>query len=387
MFFVFKICSCFAIAVASSVFWLHFKALFIKRLISAQRDRRAVIFQLLIPAFFMLLGLLFLRIKPHPDQDSITLTTSHFNPLLTGGGGGAPIPFNLDYIISEKVASHVMGGWIQKEEPRCFNFPEPERTLAEAVEAAGPVLGPLLISMSEYLITSLNESYQSRYGAVVMDDQYADGSLGYTILHNSTCQHAAPTYINLVNAAILRLVSGNSNMTIKTRNHPLPMTMSQRLQRHDLDAFSVSIIVSIAFSFIPASFAVSIVKEQEVKAKQLQMISGVSVLSYWISTYVWDFISFLAPTSIAVFLFFIFDLNQFIGDGCLMPTISIFLEYGAAVAASTYCLTFSFNDHQLHSSALDRMRSGLEWCNNCSVQRALSQSDATVAWSELVRLV
>ncbi|KAG0464673.1 hypothetical protein HPP92_018837 [Vanilla planifolia] len=30
-----------------------------------------------------------------------------------------------------------------------------------------------------------------------------------------------------------------------------------------------------------------------------------------------------------------------------MPTISIFLEYGAAVAASTYCLTFFFNDHSI----------------------------------------
>lgn len=71
-----------------------------------------------------------------------------------------------------------------------------------------------------------------RYGAVVMDDRNDDGSLGFTILHNSSCQHAAPTYINVVNAAILRLATGDKNMTIQTRNHPLPLTMSQKLQRH-----------------------------------------------------------------------------------------------------------------------------------------------------------
>lgn len=65
-----------------------------------------------------------------------------------------------------------------------------------------------------------------------MDDQYDDGSLGFTILHNSSCQHAAPTYINIMNSAILRLASGNTNMTIQTRNHPLPMTESQHLQHH-----------------------------------------------------------------------------------------------------------------------------------------------------------
>lgn len=71
-----------------------------------------------------------------------------------------------------------------------------------------------------------------RYGAIVMDDQNEDGSLGYTVLHNCSCQHSAPTFINLVNAAILRLATQNKNMTIQTRNHPLPMTESQHLQRH-----------------------------------------------------------------------------------------------------------------------------------------------------------
>lgn len=67
---------------------------------------------------------------------------------------------NLAYL---QVASHVKGGWIQKEEPRSFKFPDAEKTLADAIKAAGPNLGPVLLSMSEYLITSLNESYQSRY--------------------------------------------------------------------------------------------------------------------------------------------------------------------------------------------------------------------------------
>jgi ATP-binding cassette subfamily A (ABC1) protein 3 len=35
-----------------------------------------------------------------------------------------------------------------------------------------------------------------------------------------------------MNAAILRLATGDQNMTIQTRNHPLPMTKSQHLQHH-----------------------------------------------------------------------------------------------------------------------------------------------------------
>ncbi|XVE75594.1 hypothetical protein DITRI_Ditri12bG0105900 [Diplodiscus trichospermus] len=337
-------CSCCMIS--RSMFWQHSKALVIKRAVSARRDRKTIVFQLLIPVIFLLFGLLFLKLKPHPDQQSVTFTTSHFNPLLSGSGGGGPIPFDLYWPIAKEVAKYVEGGWIQKFKQTSYKFPDPDRALADAVEATGPSLGPVLLSMSEFLMSSFNESYQSRYGAVVMDDQHDDGSLGYTVLHNSSCQHAAPTFINLMNSAILRLASNDKNMTIQTRNHPLPMTKSQRLQHHDLDAFSAAIIVNIAFSFIPASFAVPLVKEREVKAKHQQLISGVSIISYWASTYIWDFISFLFPSTFAIILFYVFGLDQFIGRG-LLPTIIMFLEYGLAIAASTYCLTFFFSDHTM----------------------------------------
>ncbi|KAL0453116.1 UNVERIFIED_CONTAM: ABC transporter A family member 1 [Sesamum latifolium] len=241
-----------------------------------------------------------------------------------------------------EVSEHVHGGWIQRFRQSTYRFPDPRRALDDAIEAAGPSLGPILLSMSEYLMSSYNESYQSRYGAVVMDAQSEDGSLGYTVLHNSSCQHAAPTYINLINSAILRLATLNENMTIQTRNHPLPMTKSQLQQRHDLDAFEVAVVVTIAFSFIPASFAVAIVK--------------VSLLSYWASTYLWDFISFLFPSSFAIFLFCVFGmfldflplwLDQFIGRDSLFSTVLMFLGYGLSIASSTYCLTFFFSEHSM----------------------------------------
>nr|GEW36328.1 ABC transporter A family member 1 isoform X1 [Tanacetum cinerariifolium] len=313
--------------ITTSTFWKHTKALLIKRWLSARRDRKTIAFQLLIPAIFLFIGLLLLELKPHPDQPSIIFTTSYFNPLISGEGGGGPIPFDLSLPIAQEVSHYIEGGWIQRFKESTYRFPNPSEALQDAIEAAGPTLGPLLLSMSEYLMSSFNESYESRYGAIVMDAQNDDGSIGYTVLHNSTCQHAAPTFINLMNSAILRLATLNGNMTIQTRNHPLPMTESQRLQRQDLDAFSAAIVVSIAFSFIPASFAVAIVKEREVKAKHQQLISGVSILSYWISTYIWDFISYLVPSSFAMLLFYIFGLEQFIGSGIVLMVISFIMGF------------------------------------------------------------
>lgn len=67
-----------------------------------------------------------------------------------------------------QVAHFVEGGWIQKFRPSTYRFPESEKALTDAIEAAGPSLGPLLLSMSEYLMSSFNESYQSRYLLIVL---------------------------------------------------------------------------------------------------------------------------------------------------------------------------------------------------------------------------
>ncbi|XP_024515167.1 ABC transporter A family member 1 [Selaginella moellendorffii] len=335
-----------------SLFGRHFRALFKKRGLSAMRDKKTVVFQLLVPSLFLFLGLLLLTTKPHPDQPSVTLTTSLFNPLVTGSGGGGPIPFNLTLPIAQKVARYVSGGWIQKEEPRVYKFPDSDTVLQNAIDAAGPSLGPALVSMSEYLMTSFNETYESRYGAVVMDRQHSDGSLAYAVLHNTTCQHAAPTYINVVNNAILKMATNNSKLELRTRNHPLPMTVSQMAQRRDINAFSAGIIVNVAYSFIPASFAVAIVKEREVKAKHQQLISGVSLMAYWISTYVWDMLSYLLPAGLAVGLFFIFGMDEFIGKESILATSIMMVAYGPAIAASTYCLTFFFTDHSLAQNVI-----------------------------------
>lgn len=40
-------------------------------------------------------------------------------------------------------------------------------------------------------------------------------------------------------------------------------------------------------------------------------------------------------------------MDQFIGKGSFLPTILMFLEYGLAVASSTYCLTFFFSEHTM----------------------------------------
>lgn len=61
-----------------------------------------------------------------------------------------------------QVSDRVHGGWIQKYRETTYRFPDSTKAMNDAIEAAGSTLGPVLLSMSEYLMSSFNESYQSR---------------------------------------------------------------------------------------------------------------------------------------------------------------------------------------------------------------------------------
>ena len=93
----------------------------------------------------------------------------------------------------------------------------------------------------------------------------------YWVLQNSTAPHAVPVFINMVNDALYRWINGNASASITVRSAPFPFTNEQK---HDISAaisFTAVLFVIIAFSFIPASFAVFVVKEREINAKHQQV--------------------------------------------------------------------------------------------------------------------
>ena len=49
-------------------------------------------------------------------------------------------------------------------------------------------------------------------------------------------------------------------------------------------------------AFLSSSFSILTVKERGLKAKQVQFISGVHVATFWLSSLLWDLLSFLVPS-------------------------------------------------------------------------------------------
>jgi len=51
----------------------------------------------------------------------------------------------------------------------------------------------------------------------------------------------------------------------------------------------------VAFSFIPASIAVFVVREREISAKHQQILAGTSLVAYWVANFFFDILTFAVP--------------------------------------------------------------------------------------------
>ena len=79
----------------------------------------------------------------------------------------------------------------------------------------------------------------------------------------------------------------------------------------------------------------------------MQKVSGVSLSAYWVSTIVWDYISYQFPLWVIVGLIMYFDVNKLTNGAEAVATILLLALFGSAVASFTYCTTFFMHTHAM----------------------------------------
>jgi hypothetical protein len=176
---------------------------------------------------------------------------------------------------------------------------------------------------TQYALKSLEhpstecEKGSSRYGAVTIANSTNATQLNYNILVNGSATHGVGVYINLVHEAFLQVLS-TPTASITARNYPLPQTYAEKNESATASAFVSALFLLIAFCFIPAQIVVFVVKEREVKSKHQQVISGVSIYAYWISTYLWDCLSYLPTAGLVILVLYVFQVKAFVTGRCHM---------------------------------------------------------------------
>jgi ABC-type multidrug transport system ATPase subunit len=96
--------------------------------------------------------------------------------------------------------------------------------------------------------------------------------------------------------------------------------------------------------FVPAAYATFIVKEREDGSKHLQLISGVSAVSYWVSNLLWDCLNYTIPAIGAALIIIAYGDVNLGGDNFGVLVLGLIL-YGLSVIPFTYCMSFLFKSH------------------------------------------
>lgn len=75
--------------------------------------------------------------------------------------------------------------------------------------------------------------------------------------------------------------------------------------------FQMALNLAFAMSFISAIFIMFLIKERESRAKLLQFVSGVRVITFWISHLLWDFATYVVLTILLIALLYVLQQEGF----------------------------------------------------------------------------
>ena len=118
-------------------------------------------------------------------------------------------------------------------------------------------------------------------------------------------------------------------------NEPLPYTKDEIKDKQNRNNAMILFFISLSFSLIPANFITIIIRERENNSKHLQIISGISLFSYWFNNYLFELIKYYIIGGISILLLYLF---KFYEDYLYI----LYLEYGPAMVSFTYLFSFIF---------------------------------------------
>ena len=176
---------------------------------------------------------------------------------------------------------------------------------------------------------------------------------GVTLIFNSTARHGVGTFLNIANNVLrepldARTAAGSAaENLISVNNHPLPFTSHQAGLLDAVKSLQAVLFIMIAFAFVPGGIVVFVVREKEAhhNSKHQQMISGASIVSFWLSSYAFDLLTYMIPLTLSILSIIWVDLDQLVDNGALWACFVLLLGYGLSVTSCTYALSFLFDKH------------------------------------------
>mmetsp|Transcript_14306 Transcript_14306/g.12938 ORF Transcript_14306/g.12938 Transcript_14306/m.12938 type:complete len:404 (-) Transcript_14306:1697-2908(-) len=336
------------------LFKRHVLSLLLKRALYFTRDNRSWILSYVLPVIFLLVGMLVMKYTSYAiPQPSLLLSNKLYNPHVNSNKLPTPYNYADTFCLPSLYDTHQTN--ISLGECYYVNKYQFESIMSNISDYK--VISPLLPvdgaesikDISDYLYDHREDYKSSFYGAVSfldsknLNDNNAISSVTYVIHANYTAVFAGPLFQALLGDGIISYINPEASSTI--RLHPLPLTKKEDTI---LSNYNVNLVVTfllLAISFIPSAWGTFIVREAETKGKYQQLVSGVSVGSYWFSTWIWDNLSYQPTIWMFIILIAGFPNTESLSSsksGALGVTWGLLILFGTAYSGFTYMISIFF---------------------------------------------
>lgn len=198
-------------------------------------------------------------------------------------------------------------------------------------------------NMTEHYLRKSNE-FIARVNARYLFGATIEKS-NITVWYNNQPYHASPISLSLLHNAVLKTVAGRK-VSIAVSNKPLPYRAESRmmmLQAGNNLGFQLSFNIGFAMAFVASFFIIIYIKERITKAKLLQFVSGINVVMYWLTAFLWDYLVFVIIAFLMTLTIGVFQEDGYSTFQQLGRIYFVLIMFGFAVLPFIYIAAFFFN--------------------------------------------
>ena len=190
------------------------------------------------------------------------------------------------------------------------------------------------LNLSNRTVDNSEDSYGAYYFLTIDSSQHLYEFISFVHLQSRQSAIVYPEYMmnKLVHYATGKT---ESELSITFHNVPFQRTLKEQNDSEERNNATLVFFVAVAFALIPANFVTLIIKEREINTKHLQVISGISLASYWFSNYIFELLKYYVIGGINILLIWAFDFYQ---DYLWL----LYLLYGPSMVSFTYLFSFIF---------------------------------------------
>ena len=218
-------------------------------------------------------------------------------------------------------------------------------------------------SVNDYLASIANEkryTYTHGYIVAALFESISADEVKCTALYNYEAYHTAPISLNLVDNALLKHYVGRrysiettnniiSSPLIRTTVHPEARYIfkQKHYSKGALAGLKVAVSISLVF------FGVDMISERASGSKFLQVLSGLHIATFWLTSFIVDFVFYLIPVTTAMYITLaVYQLETFTTVFGIQYSLPLFMAYGWAILAIAYVASVTFTRTHLGITCL-----------------------------------